>query len=523
MAVPSYTTDLLTIELAEAATAWAEPTAVGWTFGAGASQNDDNPFQGLFSVSKAFNATGVGGLLANKGSEMVIPTDGAFTGWFSWGAPGSLDIDANGGIRFMCGTDLANFKSWDVGGLPSYAYGGWVNFAVNTTITADDTVGTGLGNSQYSGAAVSNLNSIFKGDPFFVDGFRYGRCEARMNGGETANYATFAGYAAVNDLNTASGYNRWGLIQAIAGGYLVKGLVIFGYVSAVDFEDSNKALFIQNTGKVTENFNTFEVRQATSKVYWTGISITALGTVSKGRFLTTDNADVNFDTCTFTDMNTFLFMSGATVLATTFRRCGIVTQGGAVFTNCKFDNASGTKALVVDTVANVTNTQFISSGTGYALEGFGAEGGYTLTNLTFTGYSGTSTNAAIHVLATTGTVAFSIVGGDTPSIHTEGATVTFPSSVTLTMTVKGTVGGVENQPIENAQAFIDQDPPIEPWIMNELTNASGIASESWTGGAVTNAIWRVRKYGYIPFQQIVSIASVDISLPVSLVADPLQV
>lgn len=214
MAVPTYTTDLLPIDLAEAATAWAEPTATGWTMGAGASQNDDNPFQGNFSVSKAFNAVGVGGLLANAGGGITIQTDGAFTGWFAWGAPGSLNTDAEGGIRFMCGSSLLDFYSWDVGGLPSYAYGGWVNFAVNTTVAVSDTVGTPSGTQQYFGAAVNNLNTIFKGEPFFVDGFRYGRCEARINGGEAANYATFAGYAATNDTLA----NRWGLIQEIAGG-----------------------------------------------------------------------------------------------------------------------------------------------------------------------------------------------------------------------------------------------------------------------------------------------------------------
>ena len=96
---------------------------------------------------------------------------------------------------------------------------------------------------------------------------------------EDANYATFNGYAAVNDAVD----NRWGLIQAIAGGYLVKGLITFGYGSVVDFRDANKSLIIQNTNKVTANFNTFEVRQETSRVDLTAITITALGTVSKGR------------------------------------------------------------------------------------------------------------------------------------------------------------------------------------------------------------------------------------------------
>ena len=522
MAVPSYTTDLTdgVIDLCEdGGKTWAEPTAAGWTGGATPGLDDDNPFQGIKAISKAYNAVGVGGMLVNNTASITLPTDGAFLVWFYWAAPGSLEADVDGGIRVMVGTDLANFKTWDVGGKTSYVYGGWINYAVNTTIQEDDLVGTGLGNSQYVGAAVNNYNSIFKGSPMLCDATRYGRCEARMNGGETDNYATFSGYAATNDTTA----NRWGLIQSIAGGYLVKGLIIFGYGSAVDFEDANKSLIIQNTNKVTSNFNAFEVRQTGSRVDLTSISILSLSTVSRGRWITTDNADVNIDSCTFTDMGTFGFASGTTILNSTFRRCDIITQNGATFTGCTIDSAISAKAIVTDTISLITDTAFISSGTGYALEGFSAEGNYTFTNLTFSGYAaqgGTATNRAIHVLATAGTVAISIVGGDTPSYHSDGADVTFPSSVTLTMTVKGIVSGVENQPIENAQAFIDQDPPVEPWIMNELTNASGVATESWTGGAVADAIWRVRKYGYIPFQQIVSIASADISLPVSLVIDP---
>ncbi len=519
MAPPNYTTDLADIDLCEAGgKTWAEPTAVGWTYGAGPASDDDNPFQGALAMSKAFNATGVGGILVNNAAGVTIPTDGAFMGWFFWAPPAALESDANGGIRFMCGTDLANFLSWDVGGATSYAYGGWVNFAVNTTITPDDTVGTGLGNSQYFGAAVNCINSIFKGSPFLCDAFRYGRGEARMNGGEAANYATFAGFAATND---AVAY-RWGLFQAIAGGYLAKGLMVLGHTSAVDFRDSNKNILIQNTNKVTANFNTIEVRQAGSRVDWTGIQITALGTISKGRFLTTDNADVNFDTCTFTDMNTFLFMSGATILSTTFRRCGIVTQGGAVFTGCKFDNAAGAKALVVDAVALVTNTEFISDGTGYALEGFSAAGNYDLTNLTFTGYAagnGTTGNEAIHVLATSGIVNLVRTGGTLPSIHTEGATVAFPSSVTLTMTVKNEAGAV----IVGAFAFIDQAIPETPWIMNTTTNGSGVATATWTGGSVSGATWRVRKYGYKNYKQAIDIGTSNISIPITLVADPQQI
>lgn len=524
MAVPSYTTDLIDIDLCEAGgKTWAEPTAAGWTMGAGPSSDDDNPFQGSLSMSKAFNAAGVGGMMVNNGAGITLPADGAFLVWFYWAAPGSLEADVDGGIRIMIGTDLANFLSWDVGGKTSYVYGGWINYAVNTTVSADDTVGTGLGNSQYVGAAVNNFNSIFKGSPFLCDATRYGRCEARMSGGQAGGYATFDGYAATND----DVLKRWGLIQAIQGGYLVKGLVIFGYGSAVNFIDANKALIIQNTKKVTANFNAFEVRQATSLVELTSISILSLSTISRGRWITTDDATVNLTSCTFTDMGTFGFASKSTVLNSTFRRCDIVTQNGATFTGCTIDKAIGAKAIVVNDISKITNTAFTSSGTGYALEGFSVtDTTYALTNLNFIGYAtqeGTPANRAIHVLANSGTVKFAVSGGNIPSVHSEGAIIEFPSSVTLTMTVKGIVEGVPNQPIFEAWAFIDQDPPEAPWIMNKQTDANGIASETWTGGAVNNSTWRVRKYGYKDFKQAVNIpASGAISLPVTLVVDPQQ-
>ena len=123
MAVPSYTTDLVDIDLCESGgKTWAEPTASGWTYGAGPGSDDDNPFQGLLAMSKAFNATGVGGMIVNNEAGITLPTDGAFLVWFYWAAPGSLESDADGGIRIMVGTDLANFKSWDVGGKTTYVY-----------------------------------------------------------------------------------------------------------------------------------------------------------------------------------------------------------------------------------------------------------------------------------------------------------------------------------------------------------------------------------------------------------------
>ena len=100
-----------------------------------------------------------------------------------------------------------------------------------------------------------------------------------------------------------------------------------------------------------------------------------------------------------------------------------------------------------------------------------------------------------------------------------GTLVSYPSSIQLTMTVKNSAG----TPISGALAYIDDAANTAPFIMNTTTNASGIATTAWTGGASAGSFWRVRKYGYKPFKQNIDISTVDISLPVTLVADPQQV
>ena len=589
MAVPSYTTDLVDIDLCEAGgKIWAEPTAAGWTLGAAPASDDDNPFQGSLAMSKAFNAAGVGGMMVNNGAGITLPTDGAFLGWFFWAAPGSLEADIDGGIRIMVGTDLANFLSWDVGGKTTYIYGGWINYAVNTTLTPDDTVGTGLGNSQYTGAAVNNFNSIFKGNPFVSDAYRYGRCESRMSGGQSANYATFNGYAAINDAVA----NRWGLIQAITGGYLVKGLVLFGFSTktttfrsrttnvatlttsvahgfvvgdtviitgvggtgynatavitvvgttttfsyantgsdegstadtggsingVVDFRDANKSIVIQNTNKVTANFNVFEVRNVSSRVDLTAIIFTNLGTVSKARWETTDNADVNIDSCVFTDMGTFIFLSNSTINNSTFRRTGQITTNGAVFTGCTFDNNTAATNVMASSPANaalISNTTFVSDGTGHGLEITGTAANMTLTGDTWTGYAagnGSTGNEAVYVNIVSGSMNLTISGGTTPSIRTAGASVTVISgAVDATVTVKDSA--TPPVAIENARVLViaASGGPMPYDATVTITRSVSTATVTHTAhGMVTNDKVQIKGANQQEYNGVYTITKID--------------
>jgi len=480
MTAASYTTDLTTLSTAEATTGYTEPT--GATAGGIAIAEVDYFIQGTGCISKTFNATGLGGLHYNNGSGVTIPTDGAYIAWIYYSAPNAIGTETNGGLRLTVGSGVGDYKSWHVRGSDTYAYGGWICVPVDPTVASDVTTGSPTSTYQYFGYVVNSVNAVAKGNPFGFDVIRYGRCEARINGGDVTNgYATFAGFATENDSTT----NRWGLIQVVAGGYQVQGLVILGYTSAVDFRDSNTSVVIANTKKVASGFNAFEVRQATSRVDWTNISFLALGTVSRGNFITTDNADVNITGCSFTDMGTFSFLSNGTVLTSTFRRCNLITQGSAVITGCTFDSTNDSvKAVLANNPANISNCDFISSGTKHALE-LNTAGTYTFAGNTFSGYAasnGSTGNEAIYNNSG-GAVTLNITsGGGTPTIRNgAGSSTTVNASISLTITVQNS----SQAPISGASVYVYKNSDSSV-LLNTTTNGSGVASGSTSANAGAN-------------------------------------
>lgn len=460
MTVPSYTEDLTDIDLADGSSGWDESSDGAWDDqGPPAYQDGDYPFiQGQYAVTADCTKTGTGSLLSsNYGSNFSVPTDGAILIWMNFSSPSTLDTYANGGIRILVGDGYGDFYGWKCGGSDygSYPYGGWQNFAVypdhHTTGSdapaADYTVGTPAGTWSYFGMAVKTLSGISKGEPFQVDAIRGGRCTAIFEYGESADYCTIDGFATENDYNDATnGYHMWGLIQVVAGGYLWKGRMSLGTsTNAVDFRDSNRIIFIQDTPNVTANFNTIEVINASSNIEMTGFQFICLdptNTNSKGRWITTNDATVALTTCSFTDMSTFVFDSNTTLDTCTFTRCGQVTQAGADFDDCIFDESTASIALVVDNPDNIDNCTFNSDGTGYAISLAAACAGnsYTLTGLVVSGYAATDGSTGNEVIYNNsgGTVTLNIDGGSgvaNISVHdVSGSTTVLVANFDFTIT-----------------------------------------------------------------------------------------
>ena len=445
MAAPSYSTDLATrvVSEAESNSGWAELS--GHTSGGAATSESDYYLQGAGCVSQSMGqGTGVtAGLQYDSGANISWTSGYCFFAWQIFTAPNAIDTFANGGMRFGVGSTSGNMNYWRTMGsdFGKYPYGGWQNSAVDPTFTPDYTDGSPVaGNYRLIGSWPNRVAAVTKGNPHGVDVVRYGRGLLEITLGDLANgYGTFVGVATYNDGTS----NRFGLFQKEGTGYLWKGLLSFGTAAtACDFRDQNKNITVDDTPRTYAGFNKIEIRNASSRVDWTGISIVALNAsqLSPGSLEVVDNADVNIDGCTFVDMTTFSFLSGSSVVGTTFRRCGLVTPNGAEFTDNVLASPDGTIA-VTTTASNLANMQrcsFVSAGTGHGLEITGSAGEYSLIGHKFSGYAasnGSTGNEAVYVNIASGTVTLNVTsGGSTPSIRTAGATVVVVAAVAVTLT-----------------------------------------------------------------------------------------
>lgn len=489
MAAPSYATNLADITLAATTTGF---TAVG---GGGAiTAETDFSIQDTTCVSKATSATwdtaGTprGGVLYNAGSGLTIPTDGAVLTWIYWWGPGVLATKASGGAELNFGNSTTAYYGQYVTGSDDWQFGGWRCYPVDPNLTPRDrTQGSPSGTWQYFGwqANVGVANSIGKGNPYGIDAIRYGRCDLVITQGDLANgYATFLGAADWDNTST----RRLGLLIPRDGAYYQQGLFQIGTSgTSCDFRDSNRAIFVQNTEKVSSNFNKIEVRNASTRVDWTSVSITALGTVARGNFEVVDAAaDVNIDSCTFTDMGTFVFGSGSTILSSTFRRCKQITANSAIFTSCVFDKGVDAATISAASTTDITDCTFISDGGNHAVD-LGTVSSTTSMDWdnVLSGYAasdGSSGNEAIKVSVASGqTLTINVgTGYSTPSIYNtgSGSVSVVSGSVSATLTVTNVSGTA----VSGAQVLVKAASGG-----NLPVNATVTISNSGTTATVTHA------------------------------------
>jgi len=410
MAIATYDSDLTSANnglVDEALTVgnWDESSVSAWADGGTETAEGNFYIQGTDCISAQFTKTGVGSLLNDVNQfagAFTVDIDGAITIWAFWAAPASLATYANGGIRTIVGDTLGDFYAFKASGsdFEPNPFGGWYNYAIDpNTATPDTTVGTPDNTWSIVGIAI-NATAQSRGNPFAVDSIRVGRCTLEIINGQAAAYGTFTG---MSDFDTST-TERYALFQQVFGGYKWQGLMSLGTTAtAVDFRDSNANIFVANTPNVSSNFNKIEIRNVGSNVEWTSINISAqdgvnnviASTASRGNFEVVDNATLVNNVCSFTDMGTFIYLSNSTLNNTTYRRCDLVTTGGATFNSCIFDSTIAASATLTTDLAKLNGCDFTSDGSSHAVELTSIGAGTMSWNCSTSGYDTGSTGSPV--------------------------------------------------------------------------------------------------------------------------------
>ena len=138
-----------------------------------------------------------------------------------------------------------------------------------------------------------------------------------------------------------------------------------------------------------------------------------------------DNCTFNDTGGVFTDMDTFIYQSNATITGKTYRRCGLVTQGGATFNKCVFENSTSTVSAAVSDLNLFTACIFTSDGSNHAVNLGTISSNTTVAwNNTSSGYAstnGSTGNETILVNVNNGvTLTINNNAGDTLSVYNTG-------------------------------------------------------------------------------------------------------
>lgn len=494
MTAPSYTTDLATIDLAESTTGWTEPT--GATGGGTPTLQTDFYVQGSGCVSKTGNfSSGNGGVGFLAGADVTIASGEAVYIWVFHVGAKAINTLANGGLRVIAGSAQNAYKAFYVLGSDTYPFGGWKPIAFDPTLTADATQGSPDGTWQYFGMVANHIASV-AGQAMGTDAIRHGR-DIIAEFGEASDYSIFSGLAATDAASS------WGILTPVDGGSSLQGRLVLGTATnAVDFRDSGASVVIANALKVSSGFNEIEIRNASSRVDWDSCSFAALGTVSRGNFVVTDNADVNITGCSFTGLGTFALLSATDILNSIFRSCDTVTAPGSTLNGSSFLTprvAADAGAVIWNSTAdpdgNLDDTTFSKGTNAHHAIQLGASsilpnsGTVTLRGITFSGFNASDAqNDSAILLADTGSnVAWTInaVGcSGTVSVKKTRAGDSFTvvaDPVTLTVTVVDLITG---DPIENVNVLVEAASGgplgVGTDIIKALTDVDGEVSDTRT-------------------------------------------
>lgn len=480
-----------------------------------------------------------------SGNQLDFDVSGSEEGqhlymWVHCPTIGLLETKANKGLAIRLGTSLTDYREYLIAGSDDANgwNGAWKCFVIDPTKagSVSDTGSYDYGSIQYIGVWIEAA-ALAKGDNIFISQMAVG-FGLRITGTSTTGWKDAVDYC-IDYPNRA-----WGMLQEREGIYYLYGKIWTGksdQSAAVSFADEGRIIqfgkseYWDGSAWVTSadiDYCGITIEDASG--YPTTFKDGVASGTSAGRSGSTvignanHNVSLDFyggnEATSLTELygTSFKNVTGAInfgndadfkIYSVVFEGCGQVNPVGApVIRNTDFiSTADIDAALLWNENIDIEDCNFIANTVGAAIEMPSAIGSpYTYTDLVFSGNTDDVLNSSGSEITITKS------GISDPSTY-EGATVTFEASIQLTLTAKDEVG----DPVIGASAYIDNDDQ-SPYILNTITDENGIATTPYSGSALTNSRWRVRKYGYKPFEQYINTGSVDIDLPVTLTIDSLQ-
>jgi hypothetical protein len=254
--------------------------------------------------------------------------------------------------------------------------------------------------------------------------------------------------------------NGWGLVSNPKGSeYVIFGTIEIGITTASTdsyFNQANSQIYLDGTGMGTDNmFVNLIGSTGTNSFVTTNCVFVSLGAACNFTLNPAAGDIMQISNSQFVDCGTFVLpaqsVSNKYVADTIFSNCGQVDPSTCDMDRVTFKgttNANGALWLDEATADNMSYLNFVSDGTGHAIQIRPTGAGpftYTFDHWTFSNYGAdTSTDAVVYInpVTSTANVTINVASGDTPTYRkAAGYTGTLAIVSSVTLTVSGVTEG----------------------------------------------------------------------------------
>jgi hypothetical protein len=412
------------VDDANATTNWSN-------WGATATQEPDYFYQSAYCISCQVKTAEVGEYLTDPGG--TVDFSGTIrTVLFKVIQTNFTAIDGNG-LQLYVGNDDANHYRYEIYSATTYpALGGFQVVPITPTVSGYWTqeVGTpALGTVDFYGIK-SDANAQAKAPNLGMDALDYITLGTGLSLDGTGG--TFTDFY---DYDVGTNTNRYGILTEKNGIYYINGVLTIGSSTLTTFSDSNRSLVFPD-GRVATGFSgiNLDLQNASTVITLANCVFAGRGQVFGPNSDTRPDFEVSstsgsatVDGCSFLNFRNVTFTSAASMDGGRIE-CKLLTQNSADIENVIIVTSSDTSVATLQdptfgTTTDLHDVDFVQGGNGHAIE-IDTATSYTLTNITFTGYGADTTDsAALDVTASSGTVTINVVGGNSPTYKSAGATV----------------------------------------------------------------------------------------------------